>query len=182
LTFAKLYERIIRMKNIKTLYCDGGVIWDGTNGASKIGGTWAYIATDEKDEMVLEASGFVKLEDRPTTNNHTEFIAATYALEAMPLGWSGTLASDSKITLGRLFEGEQTKNLPNELVERAQRALDRLGAVTPKHLDGHPTAAHLEAGIGKNGNPVSKWQDRCDKLCGDAKEPYALPKKKKIKP
>lgn len=160
------------MKNIKTLYCDGGVIWDGTPGSSKIGGTWAVVACDEKDEVIFEKSGFHKMEDRETTNNHTEFIAATYALESMDAGWSGTLASDSKVTIGRLFYGESVKNLPASYVTRAKNALERLGVVTPKHLDGHPTAAHLRAGIGKNGNPVSIHQKRCDNLCNLAKEPY----------
>lgn len=164
------------MDNVKTLYVDGGVIYDGSAGGSTIGGTWGIVGTDENDEMVFEDSGFIKMTDRDTTNQHSEMAAAIYALEKMPLGWSGTLASDSKITLGRLFEGHRTKNLPQELVERARLALDRLGVITPKHLDGHPTKAQLKAGIGKRGNPVNKWQVRCDQLCNLAKEPYAMKK------
>ena len=165
------------MKNVKTLYCDGGVIYSGSPGGSSIGGTWAFVATDEKDEAIFEESGFVKIESpKGTTNNHTEFISAVYALEAMDAGWSGTLASDSKITLGRLFEGSPTKNLPDEWVIRGREALLRLGVVIPKHLDGHATKAQLKVGIGKNGNPVSKWNSECDRLCNEAKEPYAMKK------
>lgn len=159
---------------ITTIFCDGGVIWDGSAGGSTIGGTWAWVGTDENDELIISESGFIKMEDRETTNNHTEFIAAVKALEAMDAGWSGTLACDSKITLGRLFNGDNTKNLPNEWIVRARKALERLSVVTPKHLDGHPTKAHLEAGIGKRGNPVSKWNLFCDSLCNEAKEPYKL--------
>jgi ribonuclease HI len=164
------------MNEVKHLYADGGVIWDGSAGGSSIGGTWAYCATDENDELLFSDSGFVKMEDRLTTNNHTEFIAAVKALESMEAGWSGVFACDSKITLGRLFDGDNTKNLPNIWIKRAKEALGRLGVITPMHLDGHATKAQLEAGIGKNGNPVSKWNSECDRLCNAAKEPYALKK------
>jgi ribonuclease HI len=165
------------MNKVKTLYCDGGVIWSGTHGGSSIGGTWAYCGVDENNELVISDSGFVKVESpKGTTNNHTEFIAAVKALEAMDAGWSGTLACDSKITLGRLFEGSPTKNLPNEWVIRAKDALERLSVITPMHLDGHATKEQLKAGIGKNGNPVSKWNVECDKMCNEAKEPYAMKK------
>lgn len=164
------------MNEVKNLYVDGGVIFDGSSGSSKIGGTWAYCAVDENDELVFSDSGFIKVEDRLTTNNHSEMYAAILALESVDAGWSGTLCSDSKITLGRLFNGDNTKNLPDEWIARARKAVERLGVVTPKHLDGHPTKAHLKAGKGKRGNPVSKWNVMCDKLCNDEKAPYALKK------
>ncbi len=164
------------MENVKQLFVDGGLIWDGSPGGSTIGGTWAWVAIDEQDELVSFDSGFISMPDRETTNNHTEFFATIKAMEAMDAGWSGTLSSDSKITLGRLFKGHNTKNLPNEWVVSARRALNRLGVVTPRHLDGHPTKDHLKAGIGKRGNPVSKWNVKCDLLCAEAKEPYALKK------
>lgn len=157
------------MKGIKTLYFDGGVIGSGT---SQEGGVWAFCAVDENDELVFYKSGFHKTEGG-TTNNHTEFIAAVNALEAMDAGWSGVLSGDSKITLGRLFEGWKCKNLPAEYVTRARMALARLGVVTPFHIDGHPTKAHLEAGVGKKGNPVSRWNKKCDDLCGEEKVKYA---------
>lgn len=154
------------MKEIRTIYADGGVCGSGT---SQIGGTWAVCAVDENDELVWEKSGFHKVE-AGTTSNQSEFLAAVVALESMELGWSGTLASDSQITLGRLFKGWSTKNLPLEYIERARRALARLGVITPLQLDGHPTKEQLKTGIGKRGNPVSKWNKRCDYLCGKAKE------------
>jgi ribonuclease HI len=166
------------MNKVKHLYADGGVIWSGSPGGSAIGGTWAFVATDENDEYLFSDSGYIKVESpKGTTNNHTEFVAAVMALEAMELGWSGILASDSKITLGRLFNGDNTKNLPNEWIERAKEALKRVGAITPKHLDGHATEKQLKAGFGKHGNPVSKWNNECDKLCNKAKEPYKMEKK-----
>ena len=150
------------MENVTTLTTDGGVV--GKN-PSDFGGTWAFVATDKDDNLVFYRSGFYQAVGQPTTNNHTEMFAAIMALESMPEGWSGTLVSDSQITLGRLFEGWRNKNLPNDLVTRAQKALKRLGTVKGNHVDGHPTKAHLEAGIGKRGNPVSKWNVVADQLC-----------------
>ncbi|HRH46677.1 MAG TPA: hypothetical protein PKY82_33845, partial [Pyrinomonadaceae bacterium] len=67
---------------IVALYCDGGVI---SMNPSPIGGTWAWCGVNAKGERVIEQSGaFPAPESRPVSNNHTEQIAITKALEAMP--------------------------------------------------------------------------------------------------
>jgi len=158
-----MYEEFFKRERIPVeIICDGGVV--GKN-PSDFGGTYGWVAIDNEDEIVFQGSGFHKTEGQPTTNNHTEYIAAIHALEAMPVGWSGTFTSDSQITLGRLFSGWKTKNLPDEYVIRANKALKRLGKVTPKHVKGHVTKQEMEDGISKKGHAVSKWNDYVDDLC-----------------
>ena len=147
---------------IARVYTDGGVV--GRN-PSDFGGTWAFVAVNVEDEEVFSRSGFHQTEGQPTTNNHTELIAAIEALEAMPKGWAGTLVSDSEVTLGRIFNAWRMKNVPEDYVVRLRNALSRLGKVKGMHVDGHPSKAHLAAGIGKRGNPVSKWNVKADELC-----------------
>jgi hypothetical protein len=40
-----------------------------------------------------------------------------------------------------------------------------LGRLEPILLDGHPTQAQLKAGVGKRGNPVSRFNAWCDLEC-----------------
>lgn len=144
---------------VVALYADGGVI--GKN-PSSIGGTWAWCGVD------AEGRGGVvpAVEGRPVTNNHTEQIAITLALEAMPDGWSGTVYSDSMIALGRVFKGWATKNLPRNISARSAAAVARMGAIEAVLLQGHPTKADLAAGIGKKrGYPVSVHNVWCDREC-----------------
>lgn len=150
------------MKKVTKIYVDGGIV--GRN-PSSFGGTWAFVATDENDEEVFSKSGFHKTEDRDTTNNHTELIAAIHAMEAMSEGWEGSLVSDSQITLGRIFLGWKMKNIPEEYVLRLQLAKNRLGKLKGVHVSGHPTKLELEEGKTKNGTLVSRWNKKCDDLC-----------------
>lgn len=149
---------------ITHVYTDGGVV--GRN-PSDFGGTWAFVAVDSNDQEVFRSSGFHKTQGQATTNNHTELIAVIEALEAMPEGWTGTIVSDSQITLGRVFSGWRMKNVPEEYVERLRVAKERLGKISGKHVDGHPTKAQLESGLGKRNNSVSKWNVLADQLCND---------------
>jgi hypothetical protein len=59
--------------------------------------------------------------------------------------------------------------VPPGLAERLRRQRDRVPAVKDPLrvvlLDGHPTADQLAAGVGKRGNPVSKWNAACDAEC-----------------
>lgn len=149
---------------IVSLYADGGVI---LKNPSAYGGTWAWTAVDEHDERFHRASGVVPAtSSRLITNNHMEQIAIVLALEAMAEGWSGTVFSDSRIALGRVFEGWSGRNLPNNLAKRSALALARLGRVEFVNLQGHPTKLDLIRGIGaKRGLPVSKHNVWCDKEC-----------------
>lgn len=156
---------------IVKLYADGGVI---RKNPSAIGGTWAWCGVTKDECRIIERGGFVPApEGRLITNNHTEFIAATLALEAMPKGWSGVLCSDSQITLGRLFEGWRIANLPRNVYMRGISALRKLSDVKPLLLQGHPTKKDLARGIGaKRGYPVSEHNVWCDKECGRQAELY----------
>lgn len=152
---------------ICSIYCDGGVV---LKNPSVIGGSWAYVYTDDQG-VLTEQSGFVMPGVWPTaelevvTNNFTEMLAACKALHFLPDGWNGTLYSDSKITLGRLFHSFKWHGIPDDLRLSARSELDRLGRITPVLLDGHPTKTQLLAGIGKRGQPVSAFNVRCDELC-----------------
>lgn len=155
---------IISDKRIVALYTDGGVV---LRNPSAVGGTWAWTAVDANDERVYRAGGFVSAKPgRLITNNHMEQIALVLALEAMPQGWSGTVCSDSKIALGRVFEGWAGRNLPNNVAKRTAFAVARLGVIQTVLLQGHPTKLDLERGIGaRSGRPVSKHNVWCDKEC-----------------
>lgn len=148
---------------VTDLYCDGGVI--GPN-PSAIGGTWAWLGVNETNEKVMEWSGYVPApESRPVTNNHTEQMAITLALEAMPEGWSGTVHSDSSVALGRVFKDYKKANLPSNIIERSVAAVARAGILKHEKLKGHPSKQELKNGFAKGGLPVSKWNKRCDDLC-----------------
>lgn len=152
---------------IIAIYADGGVM--GCN-PSPIGGTWAYALVNPDGERIAEDSGVIIPEwagVAEITNNLTELYAVVRGLLALPAGWSGIVASDSQITLGRLFWGWAIANIPEWLWYEAERARRRLSweACHPLLLDGHPTRAQLAAGIGKRGNPVSAHNVWCDAAC-----------------
>jgi ribonuclease HI len=164
--------------SITCVYTDGGCV---LKNPSDVGGTWAWVAVeslfilgasptaggiDSTAKLVKYASGFIpNYLNVKLTNNVMEYVAVVYALEAMSDGWSGTVYSDSEITLGRVFGTWRNKGLEPRLIERKERALKRLGVVKGEHVDGHPTKKQLLSGIGKRGNPVSKWNVLADKLC-----------------
>jgi ribonuclease HI len=149
---------------VVAIYADGGVIHKNP---SPIGGTWAYCLVDEHDERFERAGGVVPATGgRLITNNQMEQIAIVRALEEMPPGWSGLVCSDSKIALGRVFEGWSARNLPNNVAKRSALAVARLGKIEPVLLQGHPTKLDLQKGIGaRSGRPVSKHNVWCDKEC-----------------
>ena len=156
------------LTEVDSLYTDGGLL-----GMNKHGGTWAWVGV-KNGYRVFEACGRILNTDSVIiTNNHTEQIAICLALEAMPDGWSGTVYSDSKIALGRVFENWATKNLPRSIILRSQTALKRLGTVKYELLQGHPTESDLKLGIGKKRlYPVSIHNVRCDQLCEYQRKEY----------
>jgi ribonuclease HI len=152
------------------LYTDGGVV--GAN-PSRIGGTWAYCLVDAAGERVVEASGVItpiQANVVAVTNNVTELLALVYGLERLPMGWTGTVYSDSWVSLQRVFLAAKLKNVPHWLVQRLQ-ALQKSGKLADMAyvlLDGHPTKAELLAGIGKRGHPVSEHNVWADEACQKA--------------
>ena len=149
------------------LFADGGVI---NINPSPIGGTWAYrILAD--GVVVCEVSGVItpgqaKL---PTiSNNLTEMCALVAGLRALPSDWIGTVYSDSQVSLGRVFLDWKWNNIPAWLHAKYQEGQKRLvnwEKIQWVLLDGHPTRAHLAAGIGKRGHPVSEHNKWCDQAC-----------------
>jgi ribonuclease HI len=152
---------------LPALFCDGGVI--GPN-PSAIGGTWAWCLVDEQGLRTHEASGVLLQGDvgLPTvTNNVTELYALILGCEALPAGWRGTICSDSWISLQRVFRGAKLNHVPLWLCQRLGALLKsgRLTDCTYELLDGHPTRAELERGVGKRGHPVSEFNVWCDSAC-----------------
>lgn len=149
------------------LYADGGVI---RQNPSTIGGTWAWCMVDADGERIRHAVGWMtpaELGTPAVTNNQTELLALVLGLEALPAAFAGTVYSDSWVSLQRIFHAAKLNNLPQWLIERLQ-AIQKSGALATMRyvlLDGHPTRAQLEAGIGKRGNPVSTWNVWCDAQC-----------------
>lgn len=156
--------------DIVHLFADGGVI--GRN-PSSVGGTWAWVGLDAGFNKVDSASGVVLAKDGVTqvTNNQTELVAAVTALHAVGKGWSGTLYTDSQVTLYRVTDGMGFENIDNLL---RLKALDirRNRKYRVVLLQGHPTKKELEAGVGRSGRPVSEWNVWCDKACGEAGRKY----------
>jgi hypothetical protein len=144
------------------LFTDGGVI--GAN-PSPIGGTWAYCVVDAADnQRITCGSGIIT----------PELLAIVHGREALPWAWSGTIHSDSWVSLQRVFHAAKLKNVPPWLVDRLQK-FQRDGWFSGcgwKLLDGHPTKAQLAANIGKRGAPVSEhnvWADQeCTRLARQA--------------
>lgn len=149
------------------LYVDGGVV--GAN-PSAIGGTYAWCLV-ENGERVIFGSHFITAVDArvdAVTNNLTEMLAMIKGLESLPDDWIGTVYSDSKITLGRIFWGWKWSNIPMGVHRRFQAVRSRLKnfeAFRYVLLDGHPTKAQLAAGVGKRGHPVSEYNVWCDEAC-----------------
>lgn len=148
------------------LYADGGVI--GPN-PSAIGGTWAWCQV-ANGQRGLCGSGIITpvAAGLPAiTNNLTELYAILEARESLPYAWSGTIHSDSWVSLQRVFCTAKLNNVPPWLVERLQR-LQRDGwfrGCSWVLLDGHPTRAQLAAGVGKREHPVSIHNVWCDAEC-----------------
>jgi ribonuclease HI len=160
--------------NDNKLYADGGVI---THNPSEIGGTWAYRIL--KDGLVTcEFSGILTPKQAKmvtVSNNLTEMCAVIAGLRALPDDWTGTIYSDSQITLGRLFMSWKWNEIPqwlHDMYKDAQKRLVNWERLTWVLLDGHPTKAHLAAGLGKRGHPVSEHNKWCDQACTAAAKHY----------
>lgn len=150
------------------LYTDGGVI--GHN-PSKNGGTWAArllcngLALAEKSGIVTPAN----MQMPVITNNLTEMLALLGGLRMLHSEVVDvTIYSDSQITLGRAFNGWKWNNMPRQVHYYYQQARERLTNFQNfKYvlLSGHPTKKELEAGVSKEGRPVSPHNVWCDEEC-----------------
>ena len=163
-----LYPGSGKLSGGQRLFADGGVI--GRN-PSPLGGTFAYCVADG-GVRVLESSGVVRPSDLGTecvTNNNTELLALLEALERLTRqGWKGEVLSDSKVALGWVFDGYKLDRVPPPLAVRVVklRKSRALSGISWTLLQGHPTKADLEAGVGaKRGLPVHEHNVWADKTC-----------------
>jgi len=158
------------------LYTDGGVI---QKNPSPIGGTWAWVLTGDDDQIIDQDSGVVSADENggPVTNTQMELYAIIQGLlKVRNPSALKHVYSDSNVSLGRVFKGWSLNNIPSGMIRLLGLAKERYPWIQVKvqHtlLDGHPTKAQLEAGIGKRGHPVSKWNVLCDKMCNEAGAEY----------
>lgn len=151
------------------LYVDGGVI---QKNPSTIGGTCAWVIV--KDGGILEHDAWVvPCEAEPITNNLTEMLAAIDGLaQAHKYQEHITLYSDSKITLGRLFDGWAWNGIPLSIKIHAKNILATQQVKDHVLLRGHPTKKELERGYTAKGIPVSIYNVWCDKDCKRVGENY----------
>ena len=165
---------------ILAVYADGGVV--GKN-PSALGGTWAWCHVNDTRLVVPVVSTCIvakghdyilphHLGVETITNNVSEYVALLRCLQALPEGWSGPVYSDSMITLGRFGMGWRHENVPGILEVEMHEARQRLGKLTWNLLDGHPTRAQLEAGVGKRGGKVSVFNWLVDKWCQELGKAY----------
>lgn len=161
------------MSKILSLFVDGGVI--GSN-PSMIGGTYAYRLIFEDGSNAGRGNVITPTEiGGPVTNNQTEMLAMLEGLKRLPDYWTGTIYSDSAVTLGRVFSGWKWKNIPtwmHQLYKEQRARLTCWSDIKYVQLDGHPTKAQLLSGIGKRGNPVSEHNVWCDQACTEAGETF----------
>lgn len=165
MTKEEFIERVAQDTDlVKTAYTDGGLI-------PRVGGAWAWCAVDKDNNLIFGESGFFCVPaGKEITSHQTEFAAMTKALEAMPDGWAGTVASDSELTLNRFFKGHACFNIPPNMLERAKTSIARMGKMKSLLLQHKPTKADLKSGFGaKTGLPVSEWNVWCDKRCDQEK-------------
>jgi ribonuclease HI len=162
------------------LYADGGVI---DKNPSPIGGTWAWILVDSRNDQVLDRNYGVIIhtetipmsEDGTVTNNQTELFALLQGLSKLPIDALVEVRSDSNVSLGRLFRGWQFSNIPWWMKTSLDMQISRLvnwNQFTYTLMDGHPTALQLRSGFGKRRNVTSKWNVACDALCHLAADEY----------
>jgi ribonuclease HI len=162
------------MGAITAIFADGGCVQANP---SPFGGTWAWAHVDAAGRRVDADSGLYVAcgaagctlprhwPEPLVTNNQMELAALILGLEALPDGWSGTVYSDSQISLRLLFGGARLNELPASLIQRGSAVLQRLGRCEAIRLDGHPTRRQLATGVGKRGGPVSIQNVFCDAEC-----------------
>lgn len=148
------------------LFADGGVL--GRN-PSKYGGTIAYRWILDGKVMTEDCGYILSGPDLPeVTNNQTELLAVIRGMKVLPSDWKGTIWSDSKVTLGRIFLGWAFTNVPRWMINALEVQKSRLMYWSQIHyglVDGHPTPSQLSAGIGKRGGLVSVHNKWCDEAC-----------------
>lgn len=164
------------------LFTDGGLISDPNakvKNPSPIGGTIAWVRVEngvvvERDVEIIVPSDI----DMPAvSNNNTELLALITAIEKLPNDWRGRINSDSQVALGWVFKDWKQDNIPPVICRRLNKLFAERGLFLSRQksrlLQGHPTKADLERGIGAKRNlPVSEFNVQCDLMCSQAATAY----------
>jgi hypothetical protein len=173
------------LADIAYLYTDGGLLM----AHPAIGGTWAYVLLNRERGFLASDSGIVlgSQEPRPhllhrtlcftdvpiVKNDLTEMVAVWQGFCHLPDGWSGTVCTDSELTIERLTEIKPWNTIPAWLREEMHRHVRRLGSLEYILYAGHPTKADMARGyqVKESGRclPVSEWNVLCDTLCNQEK-------------
>lgn len=176
MNFAASFRPATSFHDPEQLFCDGGVVGENTRGKVKAG-TWAYRLVSQ-GVVIREMSGVILPEQVAPcemSNNITEFLALVKGMMILPFDWRGTIWSDSKVTLGRVFCKWALTNIPDWLWSECINHKARLVHWNQIHyglLDGHPTKEQLAAGVGKRGHPVSPHNVWCDRACKQVSDTF----------
>lgn len=153
------------------IYGDGGVLAGlEANSRSEVAATWACCHVNAYNERIWMRSGIiVPMHGFDTvTSNMSEYKAIMVALHELPDGWSGTVNSDSELTIFRCtypYQPEFWPCLPAHWCAVMRAEIARMGALTWIHLKGHPNPEDLRAGKNRSGLPVSVHNAWCDLEC-----------------
>ncbi len=159
------------MQEPVAVYADGGVV---EVNPSPLAGVWAFCTVAADGLRLHESSGVIlpyevlpdPVRGQVVTNNHAEFYAVMKALTILPDGWSGSVCSDSQVTLDRISGKCRLQYLPQAWIEQVSRQLRRLGTLEYVYLKGHPTRKALTRGTyGDKQMPVSIHNVWCDQAC-----------------
>lgn len=167
----------INKRDVVSVFADGGLM---SGNPSPDGGTWAWRVIGDGDKVLAQAAGVFTPDTVGLThvqNNLSEMVAILLALEWLTGrldggDWSGLVASDSLNAIRCFREPKVRDWVPAELWHRRVNVMSVMGSIEWLLLDGHPTAAHLEAGRGKKGKPVSVHNAFCDKIACQAGAEY----------
>lgn len=132
------------------LYTDGSTI---VRNPSQYGGTYSFILVQYDNKEILRSSGVYIPKNMGTstvTNNQMELLAILIGLQSAKEHklHITKIRSDSKIALGRMFQGWRLKNIPDWMVELKDSF--SVGGIRGEFVKGH------------NGN---KWNELADQIC-----------------
>lgn len=165
--------------NVYSLYVDGGTI--GKN-PSLLGGTWCYCWADKDSSIIYYNSGIITPKQAKTaviTNNFSELYAFCQGIYSLSEDWSGTVYTDSTVTLSRITTGNKFKNIPLWLKNRVRQARNRRWQA--KLVGGHPDIFELVKGTNTKGIHVSRCHVFCDQICTELADDFKTGRKSTVK-
>lgn len=173
----------------ESLFTDGGTV--GKN-PSPYGATWAFVTVDAgKDVRVHDDCGVItpgQFNWTHVSNNLAELYALVMGLNHVPPGWSGTLYTDSNVTIQRVRMARGGKRrgcvpgVPSPVLEEFYAAVNRAGHFMCVLLAGHPDRHQLACCRSQmvyrdpaTGLAYSRHNDFVDKACSLAARDWLSP-------